>query len=54
MSEKQTEKLFQMAANKNVSLAYVTQLARHSYFKKPLSIQRHNDIASELLSESIE
>jgi len=39
MSEKQTEKLFQMAANKNVSLAYVKQLEHHNYFKEPLSIQ---------------
>ena len=39
MSEKQTEKLFQMAANRNVSLAYVKQLEHHNYFKEPLSIQ---------------
>jgi hypothetical protein len=39
MSEKQTEKLFQMAANKNVSMAYVKQLEHHNYFKEPLSIQ---------------
>jgi hypothetical protein len=39
MSEKQTEKLFQMAANKNVSLAYLKQLEHHNYFKEPLSIQ---------------
>lgn len=39
MSEKQTEKLFQMAANQHVSLAYVKQLEHHNYFKEPLSIQ---------------
>jgi len=39
MSEKQTEKLFHMAANRYVSLAYVKQLEHHNYFKEPLSIQ---------------
>jgi general stress protein 26 len=39
MSEKQTEKLFQVAANQNVSLAYVKQLEDHNYFKQPLGIQ---------------
>ncbi len=39
MSEKQTEKLFQIAANKYVSFAYVKQLEHHDYFKQPLSIK---------------
>ena len=39
MSEKQSEKLFQMAANKNISFAYVKQHEHHNYFKEPLNIQ---------------
>ncbi len=39
MSERQTEKLFHVASNQNVSCAYVKQLEHHNYFKEPLSIQ---------------
>jgi hypothetical protein len=38
-SERQTEKLFHVAANPNVSLAYVKQLEHHNYFKEPLGVQ---------------
>jgi general stress protein 26 len=38
-SEKQTEKLFHIASNQHVSLAYVKQLDHHNYFKETLGIQ---------------
>ncbi len=39
MSEKQTEKLFHIASNPNVSLAYVKQLADYDYFSGALGVQ---------------
>jgi hypothetical protein len=39
MSEKQTEKLFQMASNGNVSLAYMKQREDYDYFGGALGIQ---------------
>jgi general stress protein 26 len=38
-SERQTEKLFHVASNQHVSLAYVKQLDHHNYFKETLGIQ---------------
>jgi hypothetical protein len=38
-SEKQTEKLFQVAANENVSLLYVKHRDDHEYFTDPLGVQ---------------
>jgi len=39
MSEKQTEKLFHIAANPQVSLAYVKQLEDYDYFSGALGVQ---------------
>jgi nitroimidazol reductase NimA-like FMN-containing flavoprotein (pyridoxamine 5'-phosphate oxidase superfamily) len=39
MSEKQTEKLFHIAANPNVSLAYVKQREDYDYFSGALGVQ---------------
>lgn len=39
MSEKQTEKLFQMASNQNVSLAYMKQRENYDYFGSALGVQ---------------
>jgi uncharacterized protein YhbP (UPF0306 family) len=39
MSEKQTEKLFHIASNQNVSLAYVKQLEDYDYFSGALGVQ---------------
>lgn len=39
MSEKQTEKLFHIAANPEVSLAYVKQLENYDYFSGALGVQ---------------
>jgi uncharacterized protein YhbP (UPF0306 family) len=39
VSEKQTEKLFHIAANKNVSLAYVKQRDDYEYFEGALGVQ---------------
>ncbi len=39
MSEKQTEKLFQIAYNKRVSFAYVKQVEDHDYFRQALGVQ---------------
>lgn len=39
MSEKQTEKLFHMASNEKVSIAYVKQLEDHDYFRQALGVQ---------------
>lgn len=39
MSEKQTEKLFQMASNGNVSLAYMKQRENYDYFGSALGVQ---------------
>jgi len=38
-SEKQTEKLFHMAANPNVSMVYVKHREDREYFKDPLGVQ---------------
>jgi len=38
-SEKQTEKLFHMAANEKVCLTFVKQRDDHEYFKDPLGVQ---------------
>jgi len=39
MSEKQTEKLFQMASNPNVSMAYMKQRENYDYFGGALGVQ---------------
>ena len=39
ISEKQTEKLFQMASNANVSMAYVKQRENYDYFAGALGVQ---------------
>jgi len=39
MSEKQTEKLFQMASNPNVSMAYMKQRENYDYFAGALGVQ---------------
>jgi nitroimidazol reductase NimA-like FMN-containing flavoprotein (pyridoxamine 5'-phosphate oxidase superfamily) len=38
-SENQTEKLFQVASNQNVSMAYLKQREDHQYFRDPLGVQ---------------
>jgi nitroimidazol reductase NimA-like FMN-containing flavoprotein (pyridoxamine 5'-phosphate oxidase superfamily) len=38
-SEKQTEKLFHVASNQNVSMAYLKQREDHQYFRDPLGVQ---------------
>lgn len=39
VSERQGEKLFHIASNPNVSLAYVKQVAHHNYFLEALGVQ---------------